>query len=220
MMDRKTALTHNFSVLVTLGLALIASAMLVLKRRTIPDFAPLTWLIPLALYDVKKREVPHITFVAVPCLLAALAATARGDWTLAAIAMVAVATSERHHLPPRLRRLTFVVALLTCASLLIATPFELSPGAVAVIGFWMAYELGWWAGADALAAMALALLWPDIRLLVALAVAHLVVAVVMRRVPLLILPRPLKPDELQTLGAPGLPAIALGATLFMLWSAI
>lgn len=217
-MNRKTALTHNASVLVGIVLALIASAMLVLKTRAIPDFAPLAWLIPLAVYDLKNREVPHIAFVAVPCLLVALTAILRGDWTLAAMAALSVAASERHHLPEQFRRVAFILALVACTGLLIVTPFESLPGAIALIGFCVAYELGWWAGADTLAAMALALLWPDIRLLAALAASHIVVALMMKRASLPFIPRRLKPDELQVFGAPGLPAIALGATLFTFWN--
>lgn len=218
MMNQKTALTHNAIVWIGIVLAVIASVTLVLKTHAIPDFAPLAWLIPLALYDLKKREVPHIAFVAVPCLLAALTAILRGDWALATLAMVSVAASERHHLPKRLRLAALLIAFAGCAGLLVMTPFESLPGAIAVHGFWIAYELGWWAGADALAAMTLALLWPDIRLLAALAASHIVVALMMKRASLPFIPRRLKPDELQTFGSPGLPAITLGAALFMIWN--
>jgi|CXWL01.1.fsa_nt_gi hypothetical protein len=218
MLKRKAALTHNASVLVGIVLAVIANVMLMFKARTIPDIAPLAWLIPLAVYDMQKREVPHIAFVAMPCLLATLTATVRGDWMLATLAVVSVAASERHHLPEQFRRVAFILALVACTGLLIVTPFESLPGAIALIGFWMAYELGWWAGADALATMALVLLWPNIRLLAALAASHIVVALMMKRAFLPFIPRRLKPDELQAFGAPGLPAIALGATLFTFWN--
>ncbi len=207
-----------------------------------PDLTPLAWLIPLAHYDLRKREVPHIAFVAVPLALAALAEAWRGGWTLALMAVTLVAMTERARLWPALHRPALAGGLAICAGLLAlqcnVSPFELAPGAISLIGFWLAYELGWWAGADALAAMALALLWPDdIRLLVSLAAAHIVAALAahfcnrrkrpLRHSPLrgsqgrllLLLPRKLSAAELQAVGAPGLPAIALTAALFAIWKA-
>ncbi len=203
-----------------------------------PDLTPLAWLIPLAHHDLRKREVPHIAFVAVPFALAALAGAWRGGWTMALMAITLVAITERARLWPALHRPALAGGLAICAGLLILSPFELAPGALSLVGFWLAYELGWWAGADALAAMALALLWPDdIRLLVSLAVAHIVAALAahfcirckgpLRHSPLrgsqgrllLPLPRKLSAAELQAVGAPGLPAIALTAALFAIWKA-
>ena len=47
-----------------------------------PDLTPLAWLLPLTHYDLRKREVPHIAFVAVPLALAALALAWRGGWAV------------------------------------------------------------------------------------------------------------------------------------------
>jgi hypothetical protein len=169
--------------------------------------------------------VPHIAFVAVPLAVAALAGAWRGGWTLALMAITFVAMTERARLRPALHRPALAGGLAVCVGLFVLSPFELAPGAISLIGFWLAYELGWWAGADTLAAMALALLWPDdIRLLVSLAVAHVVAALaahfcIQRKSPLLLLPRKLSADELAAVGVPGLPAIALTAALFAIWKA-
>ena len=202
-----------------------------------PDLTPLAWLLPLAHYDLRKREVPHIAFVAVPLALAALAGAWRGGWTLALMAIMFVAMTERARLQPALHRPALAGGLAVCVGLVVLSPFELAPGVISLIGFWLAYELGWWAGADTLAAMALALLWPDdIRLIVSLAAAHVAVALIIRRrMPLrqsfgyaqdvvqgrlLLLPRKLSADELTAVGVPGLPAIALTAVLFAIWKAL
>ena len=101
--------------------------------------------------------------------------------------------------------------------------FASLPGAFAVLGFWLAYELGWWAGADALAAITLALLWPDVRMLVALAIGHLALALVMRLgwsglgAPAIGRPRHLDEAELERLGAPGLPALVLAVAVLAGW---
>ncbi len=197
-----------------------------------PDLTPLAWLLPLAHYDLRKREVPHIAFVAVPLALAALALAWRGGWTLALMAITLVAVTERARLRPVLHRPALAGGLAVCVGLAVLSPFELAPGVISLIGFWLAYELGWWAGADTLAAMALALLWPDdIRLIVSLAAAHVAAALIIRhRRPLrhaprqgrllLLLPRKLSADELTAVGVPGLPAIALTAALFTIWKVV
>jgi hypothetical protein len=172
----------------------------------------LLWLVPLALYDLRHRAVLHIAFVAVPCLLAVGFAALRGDWPLAAMAAVGVAVSERHHLPATFRKWVFWAGLLAAMGLIPFASPEVLPGAFAVLGFWLSFEIGWWAGADALAAITLALLWPDVLLLVALAVAHLGLSLIARR-PIR-LPRTLTPSELDALGQPGLPALALSVLIY------
>lgn len=214
--NRRALVSHLFVAAAFIGLVLVTT-MALLPKLFLPEFAPLAWLIPLALYDLRKREVPDIAFVAAPYALAALAATLRGDWTLGALTIVVVASSERHHLPRRWGAVTFAAALLACTILLILTPFEQSPGAIAVIGFWIAYELGWWAGADALAATTLAIMWPDIRLLVSLAAAHMVVAIFLYRGRVMSFPRRLTSNELEQAGVAGMPALALGAAMFAVW---
>lgn len=172
----------------------------------------LLWLVPLARYDLRYRAVPHIACVAVPCLLATGYAALRGEWALAVIALVAVGASERHRLPTMWRGPVFLVGLLVAASLLTQVPLETFPGAGAVIGFWLCFEIGWWAGADALAAITLALLWPDMLLLAAFAVAHIGLSL-MRRNPIC-LPRALTPPELEAVGQPGLPALAVAVMVY------
>ncbi len=192
----------------------------------LPDLTPLAWLLPLAHYDLHKREVPHIAFVAVPLALAALTLAWRSGWTLALMAITLVAMTERARLRPAFHRPALSGGLAICVGLFVLSPFKMAPGAISLIGFWLAYELGWWAGADTLAAMALALLWPDdIRLIVSLAVAHVVAALAAhfcnrRKRLMLLLPRKLSAAELQAVGAPGLPAIALTAALFATWKAL
>jgi len=180
----------------------------------------LLWLAPLALYDLRHRAVPHIAFVAVPCVLAMGYAVWRGEWPLALIALIVVGVSERHQLPKAWRGPVFIAGLLAGLGLIPFASPETLPGALAVLGFWLSFELGWWAGADALAAITLALLWPDVLLLIALAVAHLGLSLARRRPirPSTVLraglPRMLTPSELSALGEPGLPALALAVMVY------
>ena len=183
----------------------------------------LLWLTPLAWYDLRHRSVPHMALIAVPCLLAAVLAVWTGAWPVAGLAALVVAASERYRLRRRWLRLTVLASALLASAALVAESGTSLPGAFAILGFWLAYELGWWAGADALAAITLALLWPDVRMLVALAIGHLALALGMRLgwrglgTPAIGRPRHLDEEELERLGAPGLPALVLAVALLAGW---
>ena len=54
---------------------------------------------------------------------------------------------------------------------------QVSPlAAFAVVGFWVAWELGWWGGADAVSAIALSLVWPDPSFFLAFFGCHAIIA--------------------------------------------
>jgi hypothetical protein len=179
-------------------------------RAVWAELIVLAWLLPLAAYDIRHREVPHIACVAVPCLAAAVYAWASGSAALACLAVIVVAISERRVIRWRRTRRLLAGCGLAAALALVPATGEAAPGAIAILGFWTAYELGWWAGADALAAMTLALLWPGIGLLLAMAVPHATAAALLRRrrhlCGVLARTSALTP-------APGLPALALSAAL-------
>lgn len=182
-----------------------------------PDFAPLAWLAPLALYDWRKRAVPHIAFVAIPCGLAIITAWLHGMWMLGAVALLVVGVSERRQLPGPFAALFLSLALPGAVGLIVVSPIAQLPGVLAILGFWAAYELGWWAGADALAAITLAVAWPDIQWLVSLAAAHGAMSLALPRGQIPGYPRRLSPAELDQVGVAGLPAIALAAGIYILW---
>ncbi|MCC7359924.1 MAG: hypothetical protein IT317_10630 [Anaerolineales bacterium] len=159
--------------------ALAIAAMQGIAKANLLELAVLIWLAPLALYDLRRKEVPHMACVAVPCLAAIVYSLAGGIWQLSAAAAIAVVASERSFVRDvRVRRWLFSVAL-AVACLLVLDSGEAAPGAIGVIGFWLAFELGWWAGADAVVAITLALLWPGVELLVAIAAAHLGIMVIL-----------------------------------------
>ena len=152
--------------------------------------------------------------VAVPCAAAVVYSFLKGAWPVGVTALLAVAASERGVLRHvRIERWLFSGALILGGSLALSSGAAV-PGGFAVLGFWLAYEVRWWAGADALAAMTLALLWPEIRLLLALGVAHMGAAVCIHMFRLL---------RSRTIGlrfspVPGLPVIFLAVLLRTAWS--
>jgi hypothetical protein len=193
------------------------------------ELAVLIWLAPLALYDLKRGEVPHMACVAVPCVAAAAYSFATRAWIPAVISALAISASERQALRhPQTRTWVFNTTL-TLGGLLALASGEAAPAAFAVLGFWLAYEAGWWAGADALAAMTLVLVDQRIHLLITMSIAHgaawLVVRVVRVQSPGRVgkagAPRPQDTDPAapSRTVVPGLPVIALTVGLLLIWDA-
>jgi hypothetical protein len=84
---------------------------------------------------------------------------------------------------------------------------------LAVVGFWLAWELHAWGGADTLTAIALLLLWPDIRFLVAVLAIHLVVIVSLQIA---------RWKQFHNSGSiqwiPGIPLLMISTFSYLLWS--
>ena len=181
------------------------------------DLAPFAWLIPLAFYDLKTRRVPSGWFAAVPCLVCSLIALLRGEWVMVLAVAAIYAASERASLLKRWMRYGASAAgVLVCVGMMMIDPLSM-PGIVTLMGFWFMFELNWWGGVDALLAMGLMVLWNDPRLVICWLIAQVFVLVARQRYFLLAFPRPLKPEELDVLGFPALPALAIAAMLFVTW---
>ncbi len=179
------------------------------------EMGTLAWLAPLAAYDLEHRAVPHGHWIYWPWLLVCACVAACGDWQLALTAELVFLASERSSWPPVRRKVAVGVALAaSLGALALSFNLEHAIGALTLLGFWAFFELGWWAGVDALAAMALVLLWPNVLLLTALAAAHLGLAVVYRRAGRFRFPGVLKLGELEAIGDPGLPALALTVVIY------
>ena len=175
----------------------------------------LAWLAPLAAYDLEHRAVPHAHWIYWPWLLVCGCVAARGDWQLALTAELIFLASERATWPPIRQRVAVGLALAgSLGALALSFSAQNVMGTLTLLGFWMFFELGWWAGVDALTASALVLLWPNMLFLAALAAAHLGLGLAFRRTRHLRFPSVLKPGELEALGDPGLPALALTVVLY------
>ncbi len=181
------------------------------------DLAPFAWLIPLAFYDLKTRQVPSGWFAAVPCLISSLIALLRGEWALVVAVAAIYAVSERDGLKRKwMRSVALAAGVLVIAGMMMIAPLSI-PGIVTLVGFWLMFELNWWGGVDALLAMGLMMLWNDPRLVICWLIAQVFVLLARRRFFLLAFPRPLKPEELDALGFPALPALTIAALLFVTW---
>jgi hypothetical protein len=138
-----------------------------------------TWLAAVSWFDMRKGEVPHSAWVVIPLVFAGAYRVWQGSWQLAALAGLVAVVSERERIS-KLLHFPEIGRVLTWLPLLLLTLYwniQSSPiTALSIIGFWVAWELGWWGGADAVSAIALSLVWPGTAFFLAFFGCHAVVA--------------------------------------------
>jgi len=141
-----------------------------------------TWLGIVSWFDIRKSEIPHSAWVVIPLIGAGLYRIWQGDWTLVLLAAVVTAVSERDRISQAFgweevnRIITWLPLLFLGASLSIQS----SPlSALAIIGFWAAWELKWWGGADAVGAMTIILIYPEITFILAFLIVHAITAIML-----------------------------------------
>lgn len=137
------------------------------------------WLTFVSWFDLRKGEVPHSVWVIVPLIAAGTYRSWQGGWQLVVLAALVALISERQRIT-QLIRLQEVCHMLTWLPLLFLALFwsvQISPiSAFSIVGFWIAWELGWWGGADAVSAIALSLIWPGTQFFLAFFACHIIVA--------------------------------------------
>lgn len=137
------------------------------------------WLAAVSWFDLRKGEVPHSLWVIVPLALASAYRLWQGDWQLVVLTGLVALISERERIS-KLLRFEEIGRVLTWLPFLLLTLFwgvQNNPiTALSIVGFWIAWELGWWGGADAVSAMALCLVWPGEDFFMAFFGCHAVVA--------------------------------------------
>jgi hypothetical protein len=118
--------------------------------------------------------------VIIPLIGACLLRLWQEDWALVLLTSLVAAVSERERLSRIVRReevgriITWLpLSILGAIFSVQASPFA----ALAIIGFWVAWELKWWGGADAVAAMTIILIYPELQFVLAFMVVHGVVSI-------------------------------------------
>lgn len=169
----------------------------------------LTWLVIVSWFDLRTHEVPHMAWVVVPLMGAMVYRTALGGWWLAFLTLMVALASERHRLAklaePNIDRIYFWVPFLLAGLSLAGSHNPI--GAMAIVSFWIAWELHCWGGADAVASIAIVLIWPDLRFVFALLIVHLLVVLVATGVSLV------KDKKLCFHQMPGLPLLLFTVVL-------
>lgn len=136
----------------------------------------LIWLGIISWFDLRKSEIPHSAWVIVPLCLSIFYRIALGTWSLVVLALLIAAISERAAIA-RYCRFSLFDQIKIWIPFLIPVlwwSIQLFPIAtLAILVFWVAWELGWWGGADATTAIALFLLRPSTELFFLFSLIHL-----------------------------------------------
>jgi hypothetical protein len=139
-----------------------------------------TWLGIVSWFDFRKSEIPHSAWVVLPLIAAGLYRVWQGGWSFVLLATLVAAVSERERISHVFgweeigRMITWFPLLFLGAFLSIKT----SPlMAMAMIGFWAAWELKWWGGADSVSVITICLVWPGQAFLMAFLAVHLIVVI-------------------------------------------
>jgi len=141
-----------------------------------------TWLGIVSWFDIRKSEIPHSAWVVIPLMGAGLYRILQGDWTLVLLAVLVAAVSERYRISTvfgweELSRIITWLPLLFLGAFLSIQTSPLS--ALAIMGFWVAWELKWWGGADAVAAIAIILIYPEIAFILAFLIVHVIATIML-----------------------------------------
>lgn len=140
------------------------------------------WLGMISWFDIRKKEIPHSLWVIIPFVGAGAYRLWQGEWPFVLIAILVATVSERERISQlfgwqELRRILTWIPLL-----FLGTYFSIqtSPLAtISIVGFWIAWELKWWGGADAVSAIILILIFPERNLIIAFFAVHLISVLVL-----------------------------------------
>ena len=170
-----------------------------------------TWLGIVSWFDIRKNEIPHSAWVVIPLIGAGLYRIWQGDWALVLLAVLVAAVSERYRISQafgweELSRIITWLPLLFLGAFLSIQSSPLS--ALAIIGFWAAWELKWWGGADAVSAITICLIWPGIFFIMSFLVIHLIVVIALGLVSMV------REQKIKLHRLPGLP-ILLASVLIL-----
>jgi hypothetical protein len=137
------------------------------------SLAALAWLITVAVFDIRTRQVPSPYWTGIPLLLAVVIRVLSGTAALmAAVAVVVVVISERRHLKQKLlETLVLVAGVLVIVWIFFLADIPTQSGIAGVVLFWVSWELRYIGGADAMTLITCVLLWPNIEFLLAYLIA-------------------------------------------------
>ena len=138
------------------------------------------WLGIISWFDIRKNEIPHTAWVVIPLIGAGVYRVWQGGWALVLLTALVVAVSERERIT-NLFQIDEIGRIITWFPLLFLGLFfavRLSPvTALAILGFWLAWELKWWGGADATSALTLILIYPELAFILAFLVVHIIATI-------------------------------------------
>jgi len=137
----------------------------------------LLWLGVVSWFYIREPEIPHSAWVIIPLVLAIIYQGVLENWSLVLFAVLISLISERLFLSRYPRVMPFMsvrtwLPILIVSLLWSAQSFPVAT--LSIFAFWVAWEFGWWGGADATAAICLFLLLPAAGLLFGFVLVHLI----------------------------------------------
>jgi hypothetical protein len=136
----------------------------------------LGWLIAAAVLDIRARQVLSPYWTWIPMVLAGAYRVLSGPSALiAAAAAVTVIVSERRHLRHKgLEALALAAGIVAIVLIFFVADIPTQSGIAGVVVFWIAWELHYIGGADAMTLITCILFWPQIEFVLAYLVAGLI----------------------------------------------
>jgi len=138
------------------------------------------WLGIVSWFDIRKNEIPHSAWVIIPLIGACFYRTWQANWALVLLTILVAAVSERERISQLFgwEEIGKMITWFPLIFLGVYLSVQSSPlSALAIIGFWAAWELKWWGGADAVSAITVCLIWPGIFFIISFLVIHLIVMI-------------------------------------------
>ena len=171
------------------------------------------WLGIVSWFDIRKSEIPHSAWVIIPLIGACFYRTWQGNWALILLTILVAAVSERERIS-QIFGWEEIGKMITWFPLLFLGAYrsvQTSPFAtLAIIGFWAAWELKWWGGADAVATMTIILIYPEITFILAFLTVH-VIATIWLAIKSLV-----KENTVRLHKIPGLPLLFIAVILIQM----
>jgi hypothetical protein len=138
------------------------------------------WLGIISWFDIRKNEIPHSAWVVIPLFGAGVYRVWQDGCALVLLTAFVVIVSERKWIS-NLFQIEGIGRIVTWLPLLFLGLFfaiQLSPiAALSIIGFWVAWELKWWGGADATAALTIILIYPVLPFILAFLGVHIIATI-------------------------------------------
>jgi hypothetical protein len=136
----------------------------------------MSWLIAVAILDIRTRQLPSPYWTGIPLLLAVVIRMLSGTagW-MAAVTLVTVVISERRHLKNKLLEVLVLAAgILAIVLIFFTADIPTQSGIAGLVVFWISWELHFIDGSDAMTLITCVLLWPNIEFLLAYLMAGLI----------------------------------------------
>ncbi|OJX40340.1 MAG: hypothetical protein BGO78_15375 [Chloroflexi bacterium 44-23] len=171
------------------------------------------WLGIVSWFDIRKNEIPHSAWVIIPLIGACFYRAWQANWALVLLTILVAAVSERERISQLFgwEEIGKIITWFPLLFLGVYLSVQTSPfAALSIIGFWAAWELKWWGGADAVATMTLILIYPEITFFLAFLTVH-VIATIWLAIRSLV-----RENKVCLHRIPGLPLLLIAVILFQI----